>query len=468
MVLTLEKKLVGKRVFWGTVLSLFALVSPAHGEDARDESLPMAEVLFPQLESVLSAAMSESPRMVQSNLARLERLETALATRSNMFPSVGGMLQFNFQEDRTANRPEAVSTEKLYYSLQAVQPLFHWGTLQARTRIDRITAEVTGNNMAEAYRLLALEIRRDFLQLVILKQSADNARFDRDRARQQVGEAQAKIESGESPASLAEPTRNALDVAELSLERSEYALRSAVQRFQRLTGQDDFREEMIPDGIPRIGGAGAGVARSLRMNYVEKGEVESSIRFINSQLQIAMQKRREHIFRMALRPRVDLVAGTTQDERSYTLDVSSKDSIASLFIGMRVTWNIFDSFGARHQLRSAMYRTRQLELQAKDLREDLITALENAETELGFAQRSLGFSERSHGLTVRGVASAESLVVSGRGSPADVDAAKSRERVARIAVFQARAAYLSAAANLLSLVNRDPFANSAADKIMNP
>ncbi|HEX9782069.1 MAG TPA: hypothetical protein VGA56_04960, partial [Opitutaceae bacterium] len=94
------------------------------------------------------------------------------------------------------------------------------------------------NNMIEAYRLLALEIRRDFLQLVILKQGAANARFQRDRAVKQRDVMQARIDAGEVTAGMLEPAENAIVEAELGVDRSEFAFENALERFRRLCGDD--------------------------------------------------------------------------------------------------------------------------------------------------------------------------------------------------------------------------------------
>jgi len=451
---------------WSAVfVSAFLMFAPPRAFSA--ETLPVPEAMFPQLERILSESLRAAPRMLGSNLARLQSFEESRVSALQRYPSVRAYSQYSLNQDKTAGETSSISTEKFYYSIDLIQPLYHWGALQAGARIGQINAEMARNNMIEAYRLLALEIRRDFLQLVILKQGAANARFQRDRAVKQRDVMQARIDAGEVTAGMLEPAENAIVEAELGVDRSEFAFENALERFRRLCGDDGIQAAMIPDEIPPVTAPDASVVSPLRINYVEKGGADGSVRARNAELGVQYWNLQHRIARTALRPKVDLVLGSNQDERTYTLNVEQRNRIASLYLGVRVSWNIFDSHANRHRLRASQYRVRQFELQASQVKDDLLLDAKTAATELDFTRRALKLSERSYALSAGAVAIAESLVESGRGAPADVDAARSGELAARVGVFQARAGYLNAAANFLSLVDADPAANSGAKDILN-
>ncbi|MGH8019274.1 MAG: TolC family protein, partial [Opitutaceae bacterium] len=277
-----------------------------------------------------------------------------------------------------------------------------------------------------------------------------------------------QIDSGRAVPAQREPSEHAMAQAQLNLDRAEFALESAIDHFRRLCGMPDFSAEMIPDEIPAISVTASQAAIPLQMNYVEKGGVEASTQYRNAELNFRQLDLYRRIERTSMRPKLDLLAGVNQDERSYTLDVSRKDKIASIYIGFRVTWNIFDSFASRHRLRARQYQAREAAMQAQAVKEDLIVAAEAAATELEFAERTLKFAERSHRLSLNDVDVTENRIAEGRLAPSDLDAARSAERGARAGVFQARAAYLNASASFLSLVNADPAAREAAEQISNP
>ncbi|WP_442888795.1 TolC family protein [Congregicoccus parvus] len=425
----------------------------------------LAEDLFPELRRTLDEALVRSPRMVVQDLSLLQAMESTRVQASRLYPRAGASAQYNLAREETASRRDPVDTVKTYYNVQISQPVFHWGALHAGADIGRIQEELTRNNVAEAFRLLALEIRREFLALVSTKASLAHARLELEQARKRLDVAETRVRMGEIPAGLTEPARHAVVEAEFNIDRGEYTLDQALSRFARLTGRSGFTADEVPEEIPRLNTSGGTGVESLRREFVERGGIERTARMLNAELEARREGLNLRILRTNLRPKFDLVAGINQDERSYTLDVSRTDRIASLFIGMRVQWNIFDSASTTHQVRATRYRLRQLEAQARHAKEEHAAAIESVARELEFSGRSLEFAERSYGFALSAVSATESNVTRGLLSAADVDAAESRERASRISVFNARAAYLNAAAAFLSAIDADPVAQAGARQI---
>jgi outer membrane protein TolC len=425
----------------------------------------LAEDLFPALRAILEEALTRSPRMVVQDLVLLQSVESARVQASRLYPRAGASAQYNLAREETASRPDPVDTVKSYYNVQISQPVFHWGSLRAGADIGRIQEEMTRNNVAEAFRLLALEIRREYLGLVSTKASLAHARTELEQARKRLDVAETRVRMGEIPAGSTEPARHAVTEAEFNIDRGEYALDQALSRFGRLTGRSGFSADEVPEEIPRLDTGGGSRVEPLRREFMEQGGIDRTARMLNAELEARREGLNLRILRTNLRPKFDLVAGINQDERSYTLDVSRTDRIASLFIGMRVQWNIFDSASTTHQVRATRYRLRQLEAQARHAKEEHAAAIESVARELEFSGRSLEFAERSYGFARSAVSATQSNVTRGLLSAADVDAAESRERASRISVFNARAAYLNAAATFLSAIDADPVAQAGARQI---
>jgi outer membrane protein TolC len=185
-----------------------------------------------------------------------------------------------------------------------------------------------------------------------------------------------------------------------------------------------------------------------------------------AKLELERERLNEQIDRVRLRPKLDAVAGAMQDEISYDLDVSRRDRYASVFIGIRVSWNIFDGFATPAQVSATRARVRQMEQRLAEIEADVLNAADDAYKELEFATRALDHAESRFRSSQTALLGAKSNFERGRASELDVENAQAAANFGRLNVFRARASYLSSLASFLSAVNADPVAASATREIL--
>ncbi len=435
---------LGFVVAWATV-----------GSAAEDEAaLPIAEEVVPALRPVIENALRQSPRVFLASLAKLQAEQQTLVTSSPLYPHLDANLSYDQQrEERNA---VWANGSRLIYSAGISYPLFNWGAVKAGVQIGKIQAEMAANNLQEAYQLAALEVRREYLQLILTKGSLQAARFRLDLEQRHLELVQTRVEAGELPSYSLSTTQNSFDDASLGFDRAQQGMDLAIKRFRRLAGLEELNADSIPDEIPRVTAAPKKEMVPLRTEFLADGGFEDKARFENKELEIRRERLNAAILRVNQRPMFDVRAGVSQDELARETDITRRSKLSAVGIGVRLRWNIFDGFASRGRLLSTRTNLRRLENDLQNVTSDLKEAAETAFSELDFAGRSLDVAERRFGPVPQNFRRAQEDFDSGLISEDDLNDAQSRLYSAQISVYSARAAYLNALATFLSSVNADP------------
>jgi outer membrane protein TolC len=426
---------------------------------------PLPERLFPQLEPILSTALKQAPGMINAALDREQQDGYARVSSARLYPQVNGSFRYAYQREDRLDLAAASDTEKMYYNFGANQALYHWGTVRAEALRGRIQAAIAANNTRETYRLLALQIRAEFLQLVITKASLRNAELDLDARRRKLAILRSQLDAGQTTAGAVGGADLAIQQGELARDRAAHTLAQQLRRFRRLVGDTGFSADSLPLEIPSVVTLPTDQADVFRANFVEKESAEDRVRLANLRLEKQREELSGLIQKMELRPKFNLVAGAYQDEISYTVNIGQKYRVNAYFVGVELNWNIFDGFAARGRRQASLARQRQLERQAETVRDELEEEAVNASADLGFAARALKFSES-------GLAGAQSVAEDmkkrlgdGRASEDLLLDAEIGLRGAQVTTFGARAEYLRALASYLSVVEADPIVNALAEPV---
>jgi outer membrane protein TolC len=431
--------------------------------------LQSAEALFPELETILHSALKQSPRMIAENLDLMEAEHLKRVSSSGLYPDVGGFVNFFAQNESRLQQDgstENVDLTRVYYAISANQTLYHWGAVRAAAEVGKIRAEIEKNNVLEAYRKLALEIRREYLDLIIEKASLQRAELGLAAIRRDLATKEVAVELGAISRGLVSGARTALARAELARDRSARDFEDSIFVFSRLTGVEGFSAVDIPEEIPKVTLASAASAQSWYDNYVEQNLFEDDPRFVANRLQVESEKLNESIIKTNLRPKLNLLVGATQDERSDTVNVGDRYQYTAVYAGVGVNWRIFDGYESRGRRLVAGTRIQRLEMNMEKTAEDLVRDVDRAVSDLGFAQRSLELAEKHLGGVTLSVKRTREDVELGRGSADSIAAAELAELSARIEAFAQRAGYLRAASQLLSSVGADPVVEAAIPGIL--
>jgi outer membrane protein TolC len=427
----------------------------ARAEPAPAADWPLPETYFPALKSLLSSAVSQSPRMVARNAEMAVAEGNRIVARSGQLPALTGFLQyFPWQRDDRADLPAPVTTNRLGFNLTLSQPIYHWGALRNNTRMGELQLHMTQGQTAEGYRLLVQELRAQYLQLVIRKVALARARLGLQIAQDNRDVAQTKFDRKViSSSDLFQPQLQ-LEQTQLALDRAAEDYESLKGVFARLCGTPVPSDASIPDEIPLV--AGASPAFEPRLEAFTQQKDPGSYVLRNLRDQIEVERLSHQNITTRLRPQLNFLLGVSQDQQSYSPNLAAKYQVLSYFTGVQFTWSVFDGYAARGAAASSLARRRQLEASYQDQAASLTDQARSQLKQIGFARRSMDLSDRLLNANAAGLDQRKSDVGRGLASDADLRASQLAFQDAQLSTYSARADYLLKVSDYLSTLLEDP------------
>lgn len=419
----------------------------------------LPEQVLPGLEPLLTAAMQQSPRMV-SRVIDLEIAEQdRIGARAGLLPNFGGSLRYQEGEEEREGRPGFVPASKIYYDLTLTQPLFHWGERRNNDRIGEIRLQVAQQNHREAYRNLAQEVRQRYLALVVQKVLVARSRLYAEHATQQLRQAEDRHAKKIIADSALVAAQQTLERALIGRDRTEFDYEEGRLGLARLLGRPEVADADLPDQVPAIPFDLANLQPQLqaflRADDLPTPEAQNLRRQIRiEELQYANQKTR-------LRPKLNLSAGVTQDEQSFTFNVSERYKVNYRYVGMTVNWTIFDGFAAQAGRRAALARKRKAEHEYTETADRLARAAQTQVRHLEFAARNMSLADRALHASEGMVVVRRDEAKRGLASETDVLLAELALLDARVGAYQARNDVLVRTCDFLGLLAIDPAVQKA-------
>ncbi|HTO03209.1 MAG TPA: TolC family protein, partial [Opitutus sp.] len=307
---------------------------------------------------------------------------------------------------------------------------------------------------ADAYRLLIDEIRAQYLQVIINKGALSRTRFSQQIADENLALARSKRERNViSEAEMFGPTVSA-EQARLATDRAMDDYENSRIYLAKLSGTPALTDDQIPTEIPPITPSSSAL-QSVMARFTDQAEPNTySLEGLRDQ--IAAERLNYKIADTRLRPKFNLVAGASQDEFSYSVNIADKYKVQSYFAGVSVSWTVFDGFATRSAKISSLARRRQLEENYRNQVEDTITAVKAQMRQLEFAARNLAITERLLFSAQDMVAAKQEDLKRGVASDADLNAVKLTLRDWQLTAYGARNDYMLKVARLLSATQNDP------------
>ncbi len=438
-------------------ISLICIIPAVQSQPRAENSalLPLPEIFFPNLKTLLDTAAAQSPRMITRNADDAAAEANRIVARSGQLPSLGGGLSYYpWQRDVRVDVPTPLTSNRLTYNFGMTQPLYHWGALKNNTRIGELQLKITQGQTAEAYRMLVQEIRAHFLQLVIRKTALVRACFSQDLAEQQLKLAEEKLKLKVISESDIFGVRMNLTQANLSVDRAQEDYDSARRTLAKLSGSPVLSDDQVPDAIPPV-------AVSLNTLETQMAGINganppdtNNLRALEQQIQIEQLNYKNASVR--LNPKFNFVVGLSQDQQSYTSNIGAKYGVKSYYYGTSVSWSIFDGLATRGLKSGSLARRRQLEQSYRTMSADLIEQAQSQLKQLGFAARGMAISDQYLFLGENGVRVRKDDMGRGLASQADVEAAQMALFDARINAYNARLDFLLRTTEYLSTLAKDP------------
>lgn len=420
--------------------------------------VPLAEDIFPQLKPILAKALTQSPQMLQRNIDIAQAEATRTIARSSMLPNVGSAVSYSTSTAAVSTNTSVSSQASgIYYSISAGQPIFYWGTLKASLDAAKIGVAIAEKNYAEGYRLLAVNIRQQYIALVIAKVGLRNADFARQLAQSNLEIEEERLKNGRISPGAILPPRLAVEEAELNRDRARAALDQGIQAFCLLTGLESLDPDSLPGQIV-LGGL-----------YYDTAFAKPLLdRFLNSeaentpQAQIYRDYIRQADFnykinKYRLFPKIGMSAGySLSNSTSASQGLISQAGVTSQSINVTASWSIFDGFATRGAKRSSLLIKRTYEQQLENYLRTNATQVQNLRNQLEFSARAMKLADTRRDIQNSNLKLVEQDLARGVGSKINADSARSLAYQADLTAYNARAEFLGRWAEYLSYLDLDP------------
>lgn len=416
----------------------------------------MPEDHLPGLRAVLEAALRQSPQVLQRQV-ELDRAEAQmLISDSERLPRLGGDVRFN--SSRTAATSGVATRDNgLFYSIGANQAVFHWGAIQNRRAMARINVAIAEKDYAEGYRLLAVQLRQSYLQLIALKAMVRLHQFTVDTQKTDLALARERFALGSSAAVEIAGRELDLSEAELVLERTQNEFETELLRVSRLAGlRPPLKADQIPDEIPAPTYDGA-LADSVLAGFLRDGARQT----FAAQVAELNRQRADHAYRIArvrLLPRFNTALVHSRESTTNATSIQvSQVAITRQTFELRGDWNIFDGFATRGAKRDALADRRGAEQALEARVEEAMDEAQRRRRTVHYHARAQDIAERRlNGAATMVKVADEDLKVAGTGSESTVNAARRNLLAAQYNSAVARANFLGEWAAFVSLAAEDP------------
>jgi outer membrane protein TolC len=420
--------------------------------DVRELALP--EELFPQLDTILTTAIRQSPRMLNRALDLEIAESTRIQARSNLLPSIGGYASYYESRDTRADLPGRLDVTKIAYNFALNQPVFYWGEKRNYATIGKIQESIAKGQYRDGYRLLAQTLRTDYLKLIVQKRAVQRASLFLEHSKRQLAQEEVRLAKKAISEYQISAFRLAVEQAQLSSERIQFDFEMAKASFARLSGSPLLTNEAIPDQIPATPYRPAAFEHLLA-DFLSQGELPS-IEAATMRKQIENERLSYLSIKTRLRPKFNFVVGVSQDEQSYTINVAQKYRVNSQYAGLSANWSIFDSFAAQAAVRASLARRRQMDNDYKELNARLQQTAQIQVRQLDFSARGMSLSDRAFEAAGHTLKAKQEEFQRGVTADADVSIARIMLADAEITAFNGRLDFLARTGDFLALVALDP------------
>jgi outer membrane protein len=408
------------------------------------------------LDEILQQALIQSPRTIILNANAAAAYADMQTAKSARLPTVGGSASFKKSEEDRGDRFGGLPTDRTYYNFSINQVLFRWGEVSRNIQNAEIRLAINRGETHKAYALLAAEVRTGYLALVRKRRELERARFAlslNKGALQEIKEKRDRNLASDSEVYNADLTNQYGTYLEGIAEDS-FLVASAT--LSRLTGTPELRYEEVPNDFPS-----PSIDQDAEIIVREVAQFLSDAEPTNTELRKALenlkiQQNNLKNTKVSLRPKFSVSAGVSLDDQAYSRSVIDRYQVESQYVGINLSWSIFDGFATKRRIRSALSKLRVSELRIEGMRRELIDDVESHARLLKTLALAVVIDERkldSAKLQLEAIIESETR---GEASEAQVNVLKLNLHDAVSAAQYARYTYWNKLSSLLGLIDRDP------------
>lgn len=420
----------------------------------------LPEDILPGLKPLLQQAVNQSPSMLAANIENATAEAYAYGDRSGLWPSVSAYGRYEHAESAvSAKSSTTTKTDGPTYGISFSQPIFYWGSLKAQADIGTLRIRIAERQYAEAYRLLALSLRNQYLTLIQKKMTLSNQRQVLKSTESNLALQEARLRDGRiSQGEIISP-RLQVDEARITTDKAQEDYETARRALARLVGIAEIADDSVPSDIPKPTFAPETIGAYFEQ--MKRSGAENSI-LLQTYLDTIQQNELAYkIAKTRLYPKF-LISGSFNqiNQTSVVGGTPSITAITTTAIGVGANWTIFDGFATRGAKLSALAAKRLAEQRLKTFKETTTETARALEKQIGFAGRLMDLTEIRKALADDAVKKVESDVRSGVSSQTGLDTFTQTANTAALAALTARANFLSSWSEYVSVLGADPALNN--------
>ena len=314
------------------------------------------ERAFPGLREILREGLLHGPTILISEWnAAAAAQETREHGRARLLPSGGGWVNFGqnyeqYQDGGGAARSRSLAA--FLYGVSFYQPVYAWDSLTNNYKVWEMRQAMSERNVGETRRLLAIDIRRRFFDIILKAGELDLARKNLARHERDFREMEQAIADGTRAAGEIDIPGRAIQVARPEIMRLENELAALRESLVRITGLPEQAIGEIPSEIPAApdlrdavyalsGGAAAPPSAHLQ-NLADNARIEK--------LNFEITKKR-------LWPTLGVTLAVSQESRTpnYTSE-GQRFMFTTWGAYATVRWTLFDGLATQAAKRAALER----------------------------------------------------------------------------------------------------------------
>ena len=436
----------------GVLAALATISSPTATASTPDLASQLPETSLDGLNDLLDVAMTGAESLQMREIVEQDfegrRLTAAAPQKLQLRGSANYRKEYDFE------REEDGLGDRLAYSLALSKTVYHWGALEANRKKGEINLEMEELSTFEAYRRLALDVRRRYLQIVVANRDLELKQKTLDRRRDNLELEQKRLDSGTASVVQVYNLELQASAAELDLLKAENSFNDQVDGLARLVGSDSQQIiDMLPAEVPEPSTLDEEQVASLSELF-EQG-VSKNLSIEQSRKSIDYYREDLHIAQQRNKPKFGVSLGVTQ----FELDEAGRNRGQEiLFGGVSVSWNIFDSGTTKGSVVSALARIEQMKRLFETARSDYLYELERAQKLLDLNRRILDRDEEALKQARKRIGEMQDEVDEGRAPASSLENVIISLASQEVRTNRSRSEYHNAIANMTSLLGLDPLA----------
>jgi len=450
-------------------LALALVLSAASRADAPDAPVAgtLPEDYIPGLRVLIETGLKQSPEMIVRELtvavADAQRVEGGL---SPLLPHLSSNLYYGaYQTSVSGNSGANSRNSGVFGGVNLSQNLFQWGALRNQLEVQKVAEQITQRNYAEGYRGFVNTLRRQYLALIVTKINLRNSRYILDLDRKALEVANEKLRTGAiAPTDMLGP-RLDVERAELAVDRAAQAYRSARVALAHQAGLTDISDDGIPAEIPEPKYP-AETASALLTELLREGARNTYLAQID-ELNVRQWDLRYRIAKVRLLPQFSANAALSQQNQTNATPGStgvppsvSQTALTTESYSVNAQWNMFDGLATRGAKLEALNSRRIAERQLQIATDEIMSQAQNLQRSVDFAWRALHISETEWASANGALSYTQTELKNGNVSQDTVDGARNSLYANDSSRAAARAEFLAAWSDYVSLVGADPAMNN--------